>query len=80
MVLQIREIRLKGEPSGEDGDSFAYSQGEKFYFICTFLEEKVLGEMYIPRGRGHFFSRKPCFVCFTLCLFSCLLYGALNYV
>ena len=26
--------------------------------------------MHIPRGRRHFFMRKPCFVYFTLCLFS----------
>ena len=30
-----------------------------------------IGKMHIPKGRRHFFSRKPCFVCFTLCLFSC---------
>ena len=27
--------------------------------------------MHIPRGRRHLFMRKHCFVCFTLCLFSC---------
>ena len=26
--------------------------------------------MHIPRGRRKFFLRKPCFFCFTLCLFS----------
>ena len=30
-----------------------------------------IGKMHIPKGRRHFFSGKPCFVCFTLCLFSC---------
>ena len=30
-----------------------------------------IGEMHIPNGRRHLFSRKPYFVCFTLCLFSC---------
>ena len=33
--------------------------------------EKAIGDMHIPTGRKHHFKRKPCFIFFTLCLFSC---------
>ena len=52
------------------------------WLMCTFLggkiltraylsEEKVIGEMHIPRGRRHFFWENLVLSYFIFCLFSC---------
>ena len=38
--------------------------------LYSFVGEKAIEEMHIPRGEDILFLRKPCFVCLTLCLFS----------
>ena len=49
---------------GRNSISHAHLQGERFSIV----------EMHIPRGRRHCVNQKT-----LLCLFSCWLYGALNY-
>ena len=55
-------------------DSCAHSQEEKFYLMHIRRGRNSIGEMHILRERRHLCMRKPCFICFTLCLFSCLLW------
>ena len=50
-------------------DSCAHSQGEKFYFLCTFLRGEIHWGNACTKGGKTFHIRKPCFVCFTLCVF-----------
>ena len=50
-------------------DSCAHSQGEKFYFLCTFLGGEIHWGNACTKGGKTFHIRKPCFVCFTLCVF-----------
>ena len=47
-------------------DSYAHSQGEKFYLVHIRRERNSIWEMHIPRGRRHLFMRKPCFVLFYI--------------
>ena len=63
-------------------DSCARSQGEKFYFSCTFVGGVMFhkGDAYTKGEKTLMLIRKLCFVCFSLCLFSCFLYSALGYV
>ena len=54
-------------------DSCAHSQGGRNSISCTFIGgESNRGDAY-TKGEKKFCMRKPCFVCFTLCVFSCLL-------
>ena len=55
-------------------DSCAHSQEEKFYLMHIRRGRNSIREMHILRERRHLCMRKPCFICFTLCLFSCLLW------
>ena len=67
------------------GESILESILECFFIpirlMCTFsrggilscallLGWKAIGERHILGGIRHFFMRKPCFICFTLCLVS----------
>ena len=45
-------------------DSCAHSQGEKFYFLCTFLSGESLREDAYTKGEKSFLTGKPCFALF----------------
>ena len=68
-------------------DSCAHSQGEKFFFLCTFVGGEIFhrGDAYLPRERRHCVNKKTLFCmfffmfvflialwCFDLCLVSML--------
>ena len=68
-------------------DSCAHSQGEKFFFLCTFVGGEIFhrGDAYLPRERRHCVNKKTLFCmfffmfvflialwCFELCLVSML--------
>ena len=47
---------------------------------CTYLVGESHRRDAYTQGEKTSFRRKPCSVCFTLCVFSCLFYGALSYI
>ena len=61
-------------------DSCAHSQGEKFYLVHIRKGRNPQGRCIYQGGEDIEIIRKFCFVYVYLCLFSCLLYGALSYV
>ena len=62
-------------------NSCAHPLGEKFYLmhICRGRDISQ-GRCTYQGGEDIVLTRKLCFVCFSLCLFSCFFYGAFSYV